>query len=135
MYRRWSQWAETADGTKNDIIEDDKNSEEEGQPNHQQKGIFYEATPKPTVNNNHLNIPMEKEILKNLLVIFGQRKTKRQNLFYREVICHLQLDVKLHVTLFTAVSVAYYLTQMQKVLLHLMIICIYLWWVNHGRNC
>ena len=63
-----------------------------------------QLTRKPNVNSKHLNIPMEKEILKNLLLIFGQRKTKKQNLFYREVICHLQLDVKLHVTLFTAIK-------------------------------
>lgn len=92
------------------------------------KRVYFtkQLTRKPTVKSKHLHIPMEKEILKNLLVIFGQRKTKKQNLFYQEVICYLQLDVKLHVTLFTAVRVAYYLTQMQKMLYHLMIICTYL---------
>ena len=68
---------------------------------------------------------MEKGNLNYLLIIFAQRKMKKQNLFHQEVIFHVQMDVKLHVTLLNALRIACYLTQKEKMLLHLMIICIY----------
>ena len=129
----WNSWS----NQKLTLLKMIRITKRKGQPNHQQKSNYFtkQLTRIPTVNSNHLNMTMENAILKNLLIIFVRRNTRKQIPFHWEVICHLQLDVNLHVTLLTALRVAYDLTQKQKMLLHLMIICIYLWWVNHGRNC
>ena len=64
---------EIPDCTKENIVEDEKNSKEEGEPYQQLKGNYFR---KQLACKLHMS--MEKVILKNLLVIFNPRKTRKQ---------------------------------------------------------
>ena len=104
----------------------------EDEPNQQQKGNYFrkQLTRKRLANIIEISLDEkpfqltcvnEKRHYEELTSYLGPKKNKKTKTISWEVIYHILLDV----TLFSALHVAYNLTQKQKMLLHLMMLFIY----------